>query len=234
VVELGPALADELEASDRYTMLGVSIAIRALRGEPVAGLLADLTGLVGASTDPTPLSSLEATKALEAFATGRLADARVAWLRVAELSANNLPVSLARAARSALWLRDAAAARADLDALDASGVHGRAVEADRATIRAGIASLDGRPADAVASYRDALRSWRDLGLAWDEALAGIDMALLLDPTDPFVRAAGEGAREILFRLEAAPFIARLDAALARPADHAGRASVQSAASVSTS
>ena len=41
------------------------------------------------------------------------------------------------------------------------------------------------------------------------------MATLLEPADPEVRAAAEAAREILVRLRAAPFIARLDAALAR-------------------
>ena len=85
----------------------------------------------------------------------------------------------------------------------------------------GIAALEGRPADALPLYREALRAWRDLGLAWDEALCGLDMALLLDPADPEVRAAAEAAREILVRLEAAPFIARLDAALARSSDRAG-------------
>lgn len=48
------------------------------------------------------------------------------------------------------------------------------------------------------------------------------MAFLLDPIDPEVRAAAEAAREILVRLEAAPFIARLDAALARSSDSTGR------------
>jgi len=102
-----------------------------------------------------------------------------------------------------------------------------AIEADRRTIRAGIAALEGRRADALALYRDALRAWRDLGLAWDEALCGLDMALLLDPADPDVRAAASATRETLVRLEAAPFVARLDAAMtrssqARPA--AGQAS----------
>jgi len=41
------------------------------------------------------------------------------------------------------------------------------------------------------------------------------MTSLLDPSEPEVRAAGEAGREILVRLEAAPFLARLDAALAR-------------------
>ena len=93
-----------------------------------------------------------------------------------------------------------------------------AIEADRTTIRAGIAALDGRPADALTVYREALRAWRDLGLAWDEALCGLDMAVLLDPSDPEVRAASESAREILVRLEAAPFLARLDAAMSRSTD----------------
>jgi hypothetical protein len=41
------------------------------------------------------------------------------------------------------------------------------------------------------------------------------MGTLLDPADPEVRAAADAAREILVRLEAAPFLARLDASMAR-------------------
>ena len=63
--------------------------------------------------------------------------------------------------------------------------------------------------------------WRTLGLAWDEALAGIDMATLLDPAEQEVRAAAEGARAILVRLGAAPFIERLDAAMAGQAAAVG-------------
>ena len=74
------------------------------------------------------------------------------------------------------------------------------------------AALDGRPTEALAGYRDALRRWRDLGLPWDEALAGIDMALLLDPTDPDVAAAVASSRAILERLGARPFLERLDRA----------------------
>ncbi len=110
---------------------------------------------------------------------------------------------------------DASGAAGDLAALDASGVHGPAVDADRKTIRAGIVALEGRPAEAITIYREALRAWRDLGLAWDEALCELDMATLLDPSEPEVRAAAESAREILVRLGAKPFIARLDAATSR-------------------
>ena len=41
------------------------------------------------------------------------------------------------------------------------------------------------------------------------------MATLLDPSDPEVLAAAERSREILVRLELAPFIERLDAAIMR-------------------
>jgi hypothetical protein len=57
------------------------------------------------------------------------------------------------------------------------------------------------------------RAWCDLGLAWDEALTGIDMATLLEPADPEVRAAADSARDSLTRLGAQPFIRRLDAAM---------------------
>ncbi len=78
-----------------------------------------------------------------------------------------------------------------------------------------MAALDGRMSEAFAGYRESLRAWHDLGLAWDAALCGLDMALLLDPTEPQVAAAVQDSREILVRLGATPFIARLDAAIAR-------------------
>lgn len=64
---------------------------------------------------------------------------------------------------------------------------------------------------AVVLYREAPRSWRDLGLVWDEALCGLDMVLLLDATLPEVRAAADYVRETFTRLGAVPFLAKLDA-----------------------
>jgi hypothetical protein len=66
-------------------------------------------------------------------------------------------------------------------------------------------------------YRMALRAWGDLGCAWDEAITGVDMALLLEPADPEVRAVADRSREILVGLGARPFVERLDAAMARSA-----------------
>jgi class 3 adenylate cyclase/tetratricopeptide (TPR) repeat protein len=215
LADLEAFLAEEMEPSSRVGPLAAASVFLALRGGSVADRLDELSRLVGDSDDPLLLYGPAQAAAFAAFAADDLSEARASWHRGASLAVLTLPTSLPRAARAALWAGDAAAARDDLATLDASGIHGPAVEADRRTIRAGLAALDGRPVDALPLYREALRAWRDLGLAWDDALCGLDMALLLDPADPEVLAAAEIAREILVRLEAAPFIARLEAALVR-------------------
>jgi class 3 adenylate cyclase/tetratricopeptide (TPR) repeat protein len=217
LAEVEAALADESAASDRLLPLEVKAALRGLRGEPVDGLLEEMTALLGAGASPSALTSLDIAAGFVAFAAGRLDDARSAWHRVASTSASNLPEAAARAARAALWAGDVDGAREDLAISTGSGVHGPATEAERQTIQAGIAALENHLADSLALYRASLRAWHDLGLAWDEALTGIDMAILLDQSEPEVIAATERSREILTRLEARPFLDRLDAVLsARP------------------
>ena len=214
LAELDAGLAEEnLIPVARHSLLTNALIVHACRGEPVADGLAELELAMAERSDLT--SAVEDTKANAALAEGRLDDARAAWRHMANLVAGGAPEGLYRAARPALWDGYVAGARTDLAALDATGVHGRVVEVRRMTIRAGLAALEGRSADAVALYREALRSWRDLGQTWDEALTGIDMATLLDPSEPEVRAAAESAREILVRLGAKPYLQRLDAAMAR-------------------
>jgi class 3 adenylate cyclase/tetratricopeptide (TPR) repeat protein len=210
---LDEALAEEFESSDRADLLGSLVFYRAYTGAPTDELVDEVERLMGGATDPTRISGLDWTRAWVWFVEGRLGEAREAWRRAIELMAT--PEILPFPARAALWDGDADAARVDLEAFDASGVHGPALEADRTTIRAGIAGLEGRTADALALYRDALRAWGDLGLAFDQALCAVDMAIVLDPALPEVRAAAEVARETLTRLGAKPILERLDVALAR-------------------
>ena len=66
----------------------------------------------------------------------------------------------------------------------------------------------------MALYREALRNWRASRSVWDEALTGIDMALLLDPADPEVAAVITSTRAILERLHARPYLERLASAVA--------------------
>jgi class 3 adenylate cyclase/tetratricopeptide (TPR) repeat protein len=208
---LAEALAEEFETSDRAELLGGSIVFDALLGEPVTEQMSEVERLLAGATDPYRIATLEWTKGWVAFNDGRLAESRERWRHGIELTAS--PEALPYTARAAIWDRDADAARTDLAELDASGVHGPALEADRTTMRAGIAALEGRTSDALALYRDANRAWADLGLAWDEAMCAVDMALVLDPALPEVRAAADVARETFSRLGAKPVLERLEAAM---------------------
>src|SRR6185369_14541831 len=88
---------------------------------------------------------------------------------------------------------------------------------DVETLMAGLAALEGRRADAVTEYREALRGWKQLGCTFDEALAALDMAILLKPTEremPEAAALIEDARQALLQMDAQPLVARLESATA--------------------
>ena len=210
---------DDLEAGDRFALAGDAALFMAFRGMPLDDHMKELAAVAGENTDRGKMGSYEVTRMLTLIAAGQLGEARAARSRAAELLAE--PALLSNyGVRAALWSGDLAGAMDDLATNEGTAPQGTAVAADRLTMRAGIAALDGRPGDAMPLYREALRAYRSLGLAWDEALCGMDMAILLDRTDPEVRAAADIARETFVRLEAAPFIARLDAALVRSAEQA--------------
>jgi hypothetical protein len=119
-----------------------------------------------------------------------------------------------------------AGARDALDRLGRTPFRGEALALDKAAIEAGILALEGRAAEALALYRETLRGWRGLKLAWDEALTVVDMATFLGPDEPEVRTAAEWARDTLARLGAQPYLDRLELALAgKPASQSTPASV---------
>jgi hypothetical protein len=201
-----------------YSELFVDRAVlAALRGDDLADDLAEAERLVADAKDPQFTSYCHWGRAWEAFAAGRLDDARREGIAAGVVTAHFAPISLPLAGRAMLWSGAVAEAGAVADRLDASVVRGQAIDLDRATLRAGIAALEGRRADAIAGYRDALRGWRQLGLGFDEAMAGLDMAILLAPTEREMAeasAAVEAACETLARLGARPFLERLEAARA--------------------
>jgi hypothetical protein len=71
--------------------------------------------------------------------------------------------------------------------------------------------MAGSQPEALALYGRALEAWRAIELQFQEALVGIDMATLLDPSLPEVGAAMANSRAILTELGARPFLERLDA-----------------------
>jgi hypothetical protein len=212
LAELDAELASELDRPDRAWFLANSLVLRCWRGEVSSEEWTEWEALIEGHDDPQAAADYADTRAHRAVAEGRLADAR----RHALESFSIVPGKPSRrvvAARAALWSRNRADAAADLDAIDQTGVHGPAADLRRTTVQAGIAALDGRANEAVALFRVAREGFRDIGLPWEEALLGIDMAMLLDAREPEVVAAAARSREILTGLRAQPFLDRLDAAL---------------------
>jgi hypothetical protein len=129
------------------------------------------------------------------------------------------------AVRAALWAGDVTGVGTGAAGLEATGFWGPALEIDRITAKAGLAALSGAGQEALAGFRDALRGYRTLGLAFDEAAAAVDMATVLAPSEreaPEVAAAIQGARGTLTRLGAAPFLTRLEAAVSAGSPPANR------------
>ena len=222
LASLEAAAPEETDPLARGAALAGVLQIRAFRGIPVDDLAAELATTLKRSDSSTREAFLALTQAYAALADGPLSVARKRALRYAEIWPQGGSESWRLAARAAVWAEDVEAARADLEGLEGLNRRGRGVALERLTIRAGIAALEGRPADSLAMYREALRGWDELGLPWDRALCAIDMAMILDPNEPEVVAAATVAREALEAMGARPFLERLETALARPPARAER------------
>ncbi len=200
--------------SSGWTELYVDRAIlRSLRGEDATADIEAAAALRGPITDPQFESYERLARAWMAFAAGDLAGARAEAERAAAVTSYFAPLGLPLAARAALWARETADARRILDQLRTTSFWGLALEADRSAMAAGVAALEGRGPEALAGYREALRAYRQLGLAFEEAAAAVDMATLLPTPEreaQDVVSAIAAARETLERLGARPFLTRLD------------------------
>ena len=215
VTELEPMLGDEMDPAIRAIGIADTIQLRSCRGEPTDRLLATLVALPSPKGDVVTRATEAWTRGWLAFVDGRFDAGRKAFLQFGEIFTAGTSEASLMAARCDLLACAADLARQDLALSEGTPRRGRAIDGERATIRAGIAALEGRTSDAMSGYREALGVWRDLGLVWDEALCAIDMATLLDPSEPEVAAAAEVGRRTLVRLRAQPFLDRLDVAATR-------------------
>ncbi len=214
------ALLDEWLANETIGQFYLELfvdraALTALRGGDATEDLDRAERLLPGTTDPQYTSYCHWARAWTAFTAGRLSEAQREAEAAAQATNYFEPITLPLAARAALWAGNAPGAAEIVGQMDRSVIKGQATELDRVALRAGIAALEGRRADAISGYREALRGWRGLGLAFDEALTVVDLATVLAPTEremPEAPAVIEAARETLRRLGARPLLARLDEA----------------------
>ena len=209
--DLDNALAEGLEAGDRTQLLATAVKLRAVLGEPLEPLVGELNQFAADITDRQMMGSLAECRGWIALSAGDLREAFDQFRKAAQF-ANSWPDVNAHAARAALWDSDLSRAREASAALDSTGTHGPTLDVARVVIRAGIAALEGSSDEALALYRQALDRWREIDVAFLEALTVIDMATLLDPTQPEVVSAIGPAREAFTRMGAKPFLHRLEEA----------------------
>ena len=214
---LDSVLAEDLDISGRIWLLSNALIIRASRGDDIADQLDEMERLAATVDDPHVSTAPFDTLGNLAQAQGRYDEAQRHWVEIAKAWSSQAPSAYYQASRSALWAGDLDKVREYKAGLDATGFHGPVVEARRTNLRAAIAALEGRSREATALYKEALTAWRDLKVVWEEALTGLDMATVLDHSDPVVQAAIRSTREIFTRLGARPYLERLENVVARGA-----------------
>ncbi len=228
---LQAALTNAGSAWARMNALSGLANLADYRGEDSSELVAALKAEASEANTSDAQMRMDEVDASVAFAHGRLADAHRLFAVLIAAGVPDAEVHL-QVARTSLWMRDSTLAAQDLVAARRTGAFGRAIEAGYEQIAAGISALEGRTAEAMSTYRRVLRDWRDLGLPWDEALTGLEMAMFLDPADDEVRQAADVARKIFAELGAKPFLALLDENVSRaPASPASPVSPVSADAV---
>ena len=226
-------LSRDLENEQTAEFMIDRSVLRVLRGEDWSTDLEHATSLVSRTTDPQFKAYSDWTRAWSALTAGDFAQASALAISASGMISYFAPLGRPLAARAALWGGDIATARKQLDVLDQELFVGRALAQDQATIRAGIAALEGRRAEAMSGYRAAFAAWRSLGLAWDEALAVIDAVTFLGADEPELKAAADWARATLTRLGAKPYLDRLETALTAkqaPKDQAVSKAIEAAMS----
>jgi tetratricopeptide (TPR) repeat protein len=192
-------------------VFGYPLLMRAFRGETegVAEGIALMGASVQESTDPQYRQMMAWIDAAVALAEGRLESAAAAVPKDLDDPTYG-SLAYAMTGHAALWLRDPARARRALAGLDGLQIRGRLFDAGRRAVQAGVAALEGRPADAQAGFIEAARHLRDLGLPFPLALTQLDLLATLGPEGPVGQAASSEAFEILTSLRAVTLLERLD------------------------
>ncbi|MFN8619201.1 MAG: adenylate/guanylate cyclase domain-containing protein [Chloroflexota bacterium] len=207
------AIADELTADDPdvdgLEVVGIAIAIRALRGDAqaTASGLAVLRRLTSATTASQELTTAAIAEAWERLAAGDLEGV----LRSAPAQVDPYQLVLVERCRAhaAIWLGDLATASAIATGVRVSGIVGRWADALRLGLDAAIVALQGRHDEAAPLFRDAVDLLLAVGAVFDAGLVHLDRVAVAPDLATAERAAAD-ARPILAQLRARSLEARLE------------------------
>ncbi len=210
LAELETVRQYELDDAGEIVAGAAAMMIKINRGEVTEAEIDELVARLATLEDRDVEAGKFDIRGLQAFARGEFAAAADLWIQGVPMSDYNVPYILPRVAMASVLARRPDGAAEAIRALIARGTRGRSIDADRATVEAGIAALRGDREAALAGYRVGLAGYRDLSLTWDEALLAMQAATTLGPDEPQVAGWVDEARAILTRLRAAPVLAQLE------------------------
>jgi class 3 adenylate cyclase/tetratricopeptide (TPR) repeat protein len=210
LAEVAETMQQELDPAGIVVLDASRAGLELLRGGAGSEMVADIERRLEGLEDRDVEAGKYDLWGLEAFARSDYAGASAQWRQGLPMSDYNAPYILPRIGVVSILAGDAGGAREALAALAATGARGRAIDADRATIEAGIAGLSGDREAAIAGYRAGAAAFRDLSLDWDEALLALQAASVLGPRMPEVDAWIDRGREVLQRLGATPILDQLE------------------------
>ena len=214
IARINEALETATVRSDRLRLRTLGAILDLTRGEGLDEIGPELTEMLGDSTDPDDLFTVDQTTSFAALMSGDPDTAYRLAMRAKELPTQNSEGAAGFALRAAIWTGDHERIRAAVEAVEQGpSTGGHVSRAFRGAATAAAAFLDGRTDDARDALRDAIGTLDRLGLPFDAAELAVDAAILM-PADPEIRRIAEEHRPVLERVGARPILARLDAALA--------------------
>ncbi len=213
--EYALALDESTDALDTRYLRWAAVTIEAWRGVDLADEVEELVAWARSLGEAGALEAIPGLLAEVGIAAGRYREACDGWLAYAPTDALNAPNAYLHAGLSAVLAGDRDRAARAIDGLDGLPGHGRLRSVDRGMLGAGLAALDGRRQEALREARAVMAEYGRLGLAWRPALGSMALVAALGAGDAEVAEMAAAARATFERLGATPFLAQLDAMLAR-------------------
>jgi class 3 adenylate cyclase/tetratricopeptide (TPR) repeat protein len=222
-------LTMDLDEPDRVHLASRLLWPRVLRGDNVAAEIDRFRVQAESRGDPLDVADAYWLVGLDTAVRGEYGQAATVQERVGEMRPNHGHHAIA--AKLAALDGDASEAQRLMERAATEGTAGRADEGLRLCVRAALAAFAGRQEEALSGFRDATRTLRDVGAAFDIGRLGLLMLRVLGPGVPEARAAGEEALAIFERMGSQPMIAHVREALAL-GDHSPRATPEPSAQAS--